>query len=256
MKKIITLLFTFMILPLLACSGTKSQSISLNVSAAATLTDVIKEINVLYNKKKPKVTIITNFTSSGTIQSQIENGAPVDIFISGASLQMDNLQKQGLLLPETRIDILNNQIVLIVPNDSELNIRQFSDLTNNEVKVIGIGDPKSVTSGMYAQKALEKLNIYEQVKPKFILAGDVRQVLTYVESGNVDAGFVYATDAKISAKVKVVATAPEEINAQIVCPVAIIKATKNPDTAKEYEAFLISEEAKNVFSKFGFRLIE
>jgi molybdate transport system substrate-binding protein len=257
MKKIIILLCTITMFPLLACSGPHPEStVTLNVSAAATLTDVIKEINILYQKDRPNVMIITNFTSSGTIQSQIENGAPVDVFISGANLQMDNLQKQGLILPETRKDLLSNKIVLIVPNGSKLNIGDFSDLTNNGVRLIAIGDPKSVTSGMYAQKALEELNLYEQIKTKFVLAADVRQVLTYVESSNVDAGFVYATDAKISTKVKVVTIAPEDINAQIIYPVAIIKATKNVEAAKEYETFLTSAKAKEVFSKFGFILLD
>jgi molybdate transport system substrate-binding protein len=256
MKKIIILLCAFLIISIPACSSHQSQSkVTLNISAAATLTDVINEINVLYNKDRPNVTITANFTSSGTIQSQIENGAPVDIFVSGASLQMDNLQKQGLILPETRKDILSNQIVLIVPNDSNLSIDKFPDLTDSAVRIIAIGEPKSVTAGMYAQKALEELNLYEQIKSKFVLASDVRQVLNYVEVGNADAGFVYATDAKISTKVKVVAIAPEDINAQIIYPVAIIKATKNLEAAKQYETFLTSSAAKEVFSKYGFKLL-
>jgi molybdate transport system substrate-binding protein len=256
MKIFVCLLFALLLIAVsVACTANQTQS-SINVSAAATLTDVIKEVNSVYMKQKPGLKITTNFTSSGTIQSQIENGAPVDVFISGAALQMDNLEKKGLILSETRKDLLSNEIVLIVPNSSSLSIGSFSGLADSSIKVIAIGDPKSVTAGMYAQKALEDAGLYDKLKPKFVLASDVRQVLTYVEGGNADAGFVYATDAKISARVKVVAVAPADINAQITYPVAVIKASKNQVAAIEYENFLTGAEALGIFTKFGFKLIK
>ena len=233
----------------------KAIPIELNISTAASLTDVLKEINNLYNQGKPNVTIMPNFASSGTLQTQIENGAPADIFISAADTQMDNLQKKELLLNDTRKNLLNNKVVLIVPSDSTLGITSFNDLSTDKVKKVATGDPKSVPLGTYAQQAFDLLGITAQLQPKFILGADVRQVLTYVESGNVDAGIVWSTDAKTSTKVKVVATAPDSINAKVVYPVAVVKASKNPDAAKDYLNFLFSAQAKAVFEKYGFTMV-
>jgi molybdate transport system substrate-binding protein len=226
--------------------------INLNISAASSLTDAIKAVNVLYRAAKENVTITANFASSGTLQTQIENGAPVDVFISAAATQMDNLQKKGLLLNETRQNLLNNKVVLIVPVDSTLGITGFADLAADEVKKIAIGDPKSVPAGAYALQAFDELGITAQLQTKEVLGSDARQVLTYVEGGNVDVGIVYSTDALISTKVKVVATAPANINAKIVYPAAVIKASTNPNAAKDYLSFLFGAEAKAVFEKYGF----
>jgi molybdate transport system substrate-binding protein len=260
MKRTITVIIALSFL-LAGCTNSANvssnqQRATLNMSAAATLTDVIKEINNLYSRERPDIKITTNFASSGTIQNQIENGAPTDIFFSGASLQMDNLEKKGLILSDTRKDLLSNQIVLIVPNDSTLSIHKFQDLTNNLVKKVAIGDPASVTAGMYAKKALEQVDIYQELKPKFVFGSDVRQVLGYVESGNVDAGFVYSTDAKISTKVKVVAVASANINDEIVYPVAIVESTKYLQAAKDYLSFLNSDKSKEIFIKYGFKVLK
>lgn len=168
---------------------------------------------------------------------------------------MDNLQKKELLLNDTRENLLNNKVVLIVPIDSTLGITSFNDLATDKVKKVAVGDPKSVPAGTYAHQAFDQLGITSQIQPKEVLGGDVRQILTYVEGDNVDAGIVYSTDALTSSKVKVVASAPVEINAKIVYPVAVIKAGKVPDAAKEYLNFLFSTQAKTVFEKYGFTVI-
>lgn len=260
MKRTITVIIALSFL-LVGCSNSANvssnqQEATINISAAATLTDVIKEINILYSKERPDINITANFASSGTIQNQIENGAPTDIFFSGASLQMDNLGKKGLILSDTRKDLLSNQIVLVVPNDSTLSIHEFQDLTNNLVKKIAIGDPASVTAGMYAKKVLEELGIYQELKPKFLFGSDVRQVLAYVESGNVDAGFIYSTDAKLATKVKVVAVASANINGEIIYPIAIVKSTKYLQAAKDYLSFLNSDKSKEIFIKYGFIVLK
>ncbi len=228
--------------------------VTLNIAAAATLKDVLTEINGVYMDDNPQVTILSNFTSSGTIQVQIENGAPVDVFISGASLQMDNLENKGLIVEDTRRDLLNNKIVLIVPKDSTLDITSFNDLASDRVNMVAFGDPGAVTAGMYGQKALEELGIWSQVQPKLVFGNDVRQVLAFVESGNVDAGVVYLTDAKISNQVRVVANAPDAINDQIVYPAAVIKASTNQDAARDYLDFLFTDKAAAIFEKYGFSL--
>lgn len=239
----------------LAGCKTGSPSVTINVSAASSLTDAITEIGGLYTKTQANFTISSNFASSGTLQTQIENGAPADIFISAAAAQMDNLQKKGLLLDGTRQDLLNNQVVLIVPLDSTLGITSFKDLAAAKVKRIAIGDPKSVPAGIYAQQAFQELGINDSLLTKEVLGSNARQVLTYVESGDVDAGVVYSTDASISKKVKVVASAPGDINALVVYPVAVVKASKIPDSARDYLKFLFQNQAKAVFEKYGFTVV-
>ena len=250
----IVLLVMSIIMGLTGCSS--KEAVTLNVSAAASLTDVMEKINSLYTQKNPNVTITPNFASSGTLQQQIQNGAPVDIFISAGETQMDSLQKDQLILNDTRKDLLHNKIVLVVPSDSKIGLSDFNGLLSGNVTKVAIGDPKSVPAGKYAQQAFDQLGLTSQIQAKLILCTDVRQVLTYVENGDVDAGIVYSTDALISDKVKVVADGPAEVNASIAYPVAIIEASKSTDAAREYEDFLFSKEAKTIFEEYGFTTVE
>ncbi|HBE16793.1 MAG TPA: molybdate ABC transporter substrate-binding protein [Cyanobacteria bacterium UBA11149] len=241
---------------LAACSTNtnKSQSpqtVTITVSAAASLQNVMEEIQQLYRKENPNVTIIYNFASSGSLQQQIEQGAPVDIFMSAASKQMNTLANKDLLLTDTRQDIIKNEVVLIVPKDAK-GIGNFKDLSSDIVKKIAIGDPESVPVGQYSKEVFTSLKLSDKIKPKLIFAKDVRQVLYYVETGNVDAGIVYKTDAKLSDKIEVVATALPAYHAPIVYPVAVLKDSKNPDVAKKFVQFLSSDTAKQVFEKYGF----
>ena len=229
--------------------------VTLNVSAASSLTAAIKDIDAQYTKENPNVTFSANFASSGTLQKQIEQGAPADVFISAGSSQMDSLAKENMIITDTRKNLLNNKLVLVVPADSTLGISSFNDLTSANIKQIAIGDPKSVPAGTYAQKAFDLLGITDEVSSKYVIGADVKAVLSYVESGNVDAGLVYLTDAMTSTKVKVVATAPDTINAQIVYPVAVVAASKVTDAARAYENYLFGNEAKTIFEKYGFTVI-
>ncbi len=233
---------------LLAQTNTK-----LLVSAAASLKDSLQEIKPLYQNKQ-QVAIAYNFAASGALQQQIENGAPVDIFISAAEKQMKALRSQGLILEDTQRNLLTNRLVLIVPNNSS-NITNFKQLTSPEVKRIAVGEPRSVPAGQYAEEVFTKLNILEQVKPKLVLGNNIRQVLAFVESGNADAGVVYLTDAKTSKQVKVAATATEDLHSPIVYPVAVLKGSKNISAAKQYVQFLASNQARTVFEKYGFGTI-
>jgi molybdate transport system substrate-binding protein len=238
-----------------ACKDSATGSIApvtLNVSAAASLTDVLTEINKRYTEERPWVTIVPNFASSGTIQQQIENGAPCDVFISAAAAQMDNLDKKGLLWTGTRRNLLINSLVLIVPATSTLDIRSFTGLTSDKVKRIAVGDPSSVPAGTYARQAFDQLGITSQVQSKLVLGGTVRQVLTYVETGDVDAGLVFVTDALTTDKVRVIASAPQEINATIAYPVAIIASSPNPPAAGDYINYLRSPVGEGIFEKNGF----
>ena len=221
------------------------------VSAAASLRESLQEIQLLYPQNKQNINLTYNFGASGALQQQIENGAPADVFISAGKKQMDVLQEKGLILPDTRRNLLTNRLVLIVPiNSSE--VSNFRQLTNAKVKRIAVGEPRSVPAGQYAEEVFINLGILQQIKPKFVLGNNVRQVLAAVESGNVDAGVVYATDARTSQQVKQVATAAENLHSPIVYPVAVLKNSKNISAAKEYIQFLFSNQARTLFQKYGF----
>lgn len=224
---------------------------SLTVSAAISLTESLQEIKQIYTRSKPNTAVTYNFGASGALQQQIEQGAPVDVFFSAAAKQMDALQEKGLLIPETRKTLLTNRIVLITPKNSPA-LTSFRDLTTSQIKRIAIGEPRSVPAGQYAQEVLNNLGIFEQIKPKIVYANNVRQVLTYVETGNVDAGIVYITDARQSNGVKQGPIAPENLHSPIVYPVAVLKNSKNIPIATDFVQFLSSNPAKAVFEKYGF----
>jgi molybdate transport system substrate-binding protein len=229
--------------------------VELTVCAGVGLTDALEEINDLYTQKNKNVKITPNFAAAGTLQKQIEQGAPADIFFTPGAKQMDALQNGGLILDGTRQDLLNNKVVLVVPANSNIGISDFTDLMDDEVQKIAIGDPEFVPAGTYGMQTLDLFGITEKIQTKLILCNDVRQVLNYVESGNVEAGLVYATDAAITDMVKVAATAPDEINRKIAFSIAVIKASKNVDIARDYIAFLSGDDAGIIFEKYGFSVV-
>jgi molybdate transport system substrate-binding protein len=221
------------------------------ISAAASLKEVLEEIKPLYQQSKSDISINYNFGASGALQQQIEQGAPADIFISAGKKQVDALEQKGLLVTGSRTNLANNRLVLIVAQDV-VGITSLYNLTDSKIKKIAIGEPRSVPAGQYGEQVLKKLKLYDRVKSKLVFANNVRQVLAAVESGNAEAGLVYATDAKISNKVKVAVAADDKFHSPIVYPVAIIKSTKNTSAAKEFVQFLSGSEAKTVLIKYGF----
>ncbi|MBD2614796.1 molybdate ABC transporter substrate-binding protein [Nostoc punctiforme FACHB-252] len=239
------------ILPLVTPSPVIAQSNNILVSAAASLKDALEEIKPLYQQSKSNVNITYNFGASGALQQQIEQGAPADIFISAGKKQVDALETKGLLLPGTRTNLANNRLVLIVAQDVE-GITSFYNLTDAKIKKIAIGEPRSVPAGQYGEQVLKKLQLYDRLKPKLVFANNVRQVLAAVETGNAEAGLVYATDAKISNKVKVVVAADDKFHSPIVYPIAVVKSSKNPTAAKEFVQFLSGPQAKDILKKYGF----
>lgn len=226
--------------------------IELNISAAASMTNAMKEIGVNYENKNHNVKVVFNFGSSGALQQAITQGAPTDLFISAAQDKMDVLDKNGLLEPGTRINLLENKIVLIVPKDSKLKLAEFADVLQPEVKKVGLGEPKGVPAGQYAAEVFKSLGILAEVNAKAVFGSNVRQVLSWVDTSEVDAGVVYATDAAVSKENKVVCNAPEDSHKPVVYPMAIIKGNKNLVATKAFGAYLVGEDAKKVFEKYGF----
>lgn len=220
------------------------------VAAAASLQKVMEELQILYNDKQPETTVLFTFGSSGSLQQQIEQGAPVDVFLSAATKQMDALIDKKLVIQETKIDLLENKVVLIVPKTSELKIESFEDIIN--APIIALGDPDSVPVGQYSEEIFTSLNMLDDIKAKATYAKDVTEVLAWVSTGNAQAGVVYATDAFLNEDVMVAAEAPAGSTNKIIYPVAVVKDTKNEIAATEFVEFLSSDEAKEVFEKYNF----
>ena len=210
------------------------------------------EVESSYRHDRGQVDFRNNFGASGTLAREIEQGAPVDAILSAGTKPIDALQAKGLLVAGTRVDLLRNALVLIAPQDSKL--AGFDDLAQPAVRLVAMGDPAGVPAGQYGLETLNALQLYDKIKSKVVLGKDVRQVLTYVETGNVDAGLVYATDARISTKVRVVAVAPESSHHPIVYPVAIVAGSSNQGAVRDFIAFLSSPTARAIFVKHGFTM--
>lgn len=228
---------------------------TLLISAAASLKDALGTLEPSFEQEHRLVQLNYNFAGSGTLQRQIEQGAPADVFISAASQQMDALQQKGLILAGSRHALLSNQLVLIVPSQSGLALTRFQDLTKAEVSRIAMADSSSVPAGQYAKALLQNLHLFETLKHKFVLGNSVRSVLAAVESGNADAGIVYETDARISKRVKVAAIAPARQYPPIIYPGAVLKRSQSSEVALAYLQFLSSDRARAVFKKYGFGVV-
>ncbi len=250
----IRVFFLMMAFVLSGCSTAdveQNEEKNLIVSAAVSLTEALEEIKTWYEAEND-VNITFNFGGSGSLAQQIQQGAPVDVFISANQTWMDTLEEEGRLVPQTRIDLTGNSIVLIAGIGSELGYVSFEDIDADDVEQVAIGHPESVPAGMYTEGILKKLDKWDQMEDKLVLAKDVRQVLTYVETGNVDIGFVYASDALISNKIKVIAKASSSWHEPIIYPAAVIADTDYKEEAISFTTFMKTEEAQAIFKKYGF----
>ena len=229
-----------------------SPPVEIVVSAAASLADVMKEIGPKFEAENKSVKLRFNFGSSGALQQQIEKGAPVDLFISAAKGPMDALENKGLVETSAAKTLASNQVVLIRGKSTEGAIRTWDDLKDSRVKKIAVGNPQHVPAGQYGQTVLQRLNLRDAVAGKLVFGEDVRQVLNYVESGEVQAGIVYRTDAASSKKVVVVAEAPAGSHEPVVYPMAVIKGAGSAAQAKAFADYLLSARGREVLSKYGF----
>ena len=229
-----------------------SELSTLLITAAASLQKPLQEIAPLYEKAGNNRKTNYNFASSGSLQQQIEQGAPADIFISASNKQMEALQQKKLLLDGTRQALLTNRLALITPKSSTLKLTDFSQLTRPEIKRISVGEPRSVPAGQYAAEVFKKMGILDKIESKFVFGGNVKSVLASVETGDADAGVVYITDAKDSDKVSISAIANDQLHSPIVYPIAILKSSKAIEASKQYIEFLQSKPAREIFEKYDF----
>ena len=243
----------FIPLALAGCTRSAARN-TLTVSVAASLQNAMIELAPAFEHSQPGIKLAFNFGGSGTLEQQIEHGAPADVFFAAAPKPMDALASKGLILADTRRDLLRNQVVLIAPKNGP-GPASFRELTGKQVKLIALGDPSSVPAGDYGRQTLQALNLWAALQSKLVLAKDVRQVLTYVETGSADAGIVYATDARESSRVRIEDTAPEETHTPVVYPIAVVKDSHNVRAARALVAFLAGRDAASVFARHGFTTV-
>jgi molybdate transport system substrate-binding protein len=227
----------------------------LTVSAAISLKESFNEIATQFEKAHPGDKIFFNFAASGELAQQIDQGAPVDVFASAAVKQMQTLDQKGLLLPRTNQPFVRNRLVVVVPKGMT-KITSFEQLA--KVSQLTIGNPKTVPAGQYALEVLTKAGIYQSFldNQKIVFAENVRQALTYVETGNVDAGIVYATDARIADKVTVSFPVPDAYSTPVIYRIAVVKASKQSDLAKAFVAFILSSHGQAILQSKGFLSIK
>lgn len=236
----------------IAPSEQPAETVELTISAAASMTDALTEIQKTYEANNQNIKLSFNFGASGALQQQIEQGAPADLFLSAAVKNMTALVDKQLIDANQQVNLLNNELVVVVPADGKTPIENVTDLTKTEVKTVAIGIPESVPAGNYAKEALTNAKLWDALQAKSVQAKDVRQVLQYVETGNADAGFVYKTDALTTDKVIVAFTVDSAAYKTIQYPIGIVKATKHSQEAEDFYTYLQSQEALDVFVKYGF----
>jgi molybdate transport system substrate-binding protein len=243
----------WLVLGLCAALGSLPASAAdIMVAAASSLTNAFQDIGKEYEKANPGFRVLFNFGASGQLLQQILRGAPVDVFASADAETMDRAERQNLIFRDSRANFAANKLLLITPGDSTLPLSSLSDLSAPAVKKIALGNPDSVPVGRYSKAAMEKAGVWESLLPKFVYAQNVRQSLDYVFRGEVEAGFVYATDAAVSpVKVRVVMEVPTE--APIVYPIAAVKGYGSENRARSFIAFLRSEAGQKILDKYGFK---
>jgi molybdate transport system substrate-binding protein len=221
----------------------------LRVSAAASLADVLREIAAAYGQP-----VLFNLGASSLLARQIEEGAPADVFISADELKMDQLSQRGLIVKSSRVNLLSNTLVIVVPSDSGLTIHSPKDLAGPSIRNIAVAEPQSVPAGIYAKEYLRKLKLWDRITNKLVPTDNVRSTLAAVESGNVEAGIVYKTDALISHGVKIAFEIPREEGPRIVYPAAVLADSTQKAAAQKFLDFLRSETARSIFRRYGFLL--
>jgi len=226
------------------------QAADLVVSAASSLTNAFQHVAKAYETQHPDTRVVLNFASSDTLLRQIANGAPADVFASADQVAMDKAQAQGAIVPASRVDFAANQLVLIVPTGGA-KVATLNDLIGPAFKRIAWGDPASVPVGRYTKGVLDRAGLTSRLQDKAVLAANVRQCLDYVVRGEVDAGFVYATDAaiargKVTVALRIAPTTP------ITYPIAVVARSKHADQARDFIAFVRSVEGQALLADAGF----
>ena len=250
-----TLLLLIILLASLPHSAMAGNRTTLPICAAMSLKDAVTALQKLYEQRHPEIALEINFASSGALQKQIEQGAPAEIFLSAGQRQMTALEVQGLIVKESRCDLLGNTLILVVAKEKQQQIKGFGDL-QEYAGSFAIGHPESVPAGRYGKQTLINLGLWQPLAKRLVLAKNVRAVLAYVDSGNADAGLVYRTDTLKLRSGVIAAEAPVKSHAPIIYPAALIADGKHPAEARQFFNFLQSDEAGKVFARYRFRPLQ
>ena len=264
-----------MVLPLAGCGtsqatetkeNAEAAEVTLNVFAAASMTETLTEIQEMYKEVAPNVTLVFNFDSSGTLKTQIQEGADCDAFISAAQKQMNQLDKdadpevntEGLdyVLEGTRINLLENKVVLAVPDGNPKGIESFADLGTDKLSLLALGN-EDVPVGQYSEEILTNLGMLDQLEQenKITYGSNVKEVTTQVSEAAADAGIIYATDA-YSAGLSVVAQADDTMCKQVIYPAAVLNISENQDAAEAFLDYLKTDDCMKVFEEVGFTAVK
>ena len=235
-------------------SGDSSEKVELNISAAASLQEAMVELEKEFKNINPDVKLTVNLGSSGSLMQQIQEGAPCDLFISAGAKQMDTLVEDGTVEKDAVKTLLTNDLVLVAAKGEKVD--SLDALKTDDVEKIAIGDPESVPAGKYAKEVLDNTKLYDNVKDKLVLAKEVKEVLSWVQKGNADVGFVYLSDATGVDDVDVVLTTDDDSHSEIAYPVAVLKDSKQAKVAQQCEDFLLSDTAQNILEKHGFNKVK
>jgi molybdate transport system substrate-binding protein len=238
----------FFVAALLALS---LRAADLNVFAAASLSDALKDIAKTYEPASGDK-LRYNLSASSALARQIKEGAPADVFFSADEAKMDDLAKAGLIAVDTRHSLLSNTLVIVVNADGSAAIAAPSDLAKPTIGRVALAEPQTVPAGIYAKEYLQKTGLWEKISTKVVPTENVRACLAAVEAGNADAGIVYKTDALISKKVKIVYEVTVTEGPKISYPLAVVKESKNAEAARKFTTYLGSAEARAIFTKYGF----
>ncbi|MDK2892658.1 molybdate ABC transporter substrate-binding protein [Methanohalophilus sp.] len=254
---LITLIFLLIVVIFAVNIPQESDSkTEITVSAASSLTECFTEMEKEFEKANPEINVQLNLASSGSLRMQIEGLAPIDVFASASKKHMDLLEQQGLIDNDSRRDFAENSLVMIIPTSSENSIMSPEDLINEAIKKVAIGDPETAPVGRYAKEALEVANLWDNISDKIVYAESVKQVLVYVENGEVEAGFVYMTDAMSADMDKIQVVAEIPVSTPISYPIAVIASSTEKEAAGNFVDFVLSDEGKAILKKHGFIVVD
>ena len=225
----------------------------LAISAAASLTDALTELTDVYGKENQGITFSLNFASSRKLATQIEQGAPADVFLSASSDDVLRLKEKGFLVESSIVDFAENSLVLISNREESNPVTSFEQLNSASFEHLSIGEPDTVPAGKYSKEVLERLGLWLPLHDKLVMGSDVRQVLTHVAMGNSDYGIVYASDAYVTDKVIVVAEADSAAHSPIIYPGAVVKDSERREEAEDFLKFVASEKGRAILQKYGFK---
>ncbi|TSB45968.1 molybdate ABC transporter substrate-binding protein [Alkalicoccobacillus porphyridii] len=234
---------------LAGCGSANEEATDIHIMAAASLTDALGEIKEHYEQEH-QVNLVINYGSSGKLREQISQGAPADIFLSASLSDMETLEADGEV--SESVHALKNQLVMISTPEAAEGLSEWQDITNDDIQGIAMGQPDSVPAGRYSLEALENQGIWEEIQDRVVYGTDVRQVLTYVETGNTDVGLVYQTDALSSDQIEIIDTAPEQSHEPIIYPIGLLTNAEENESAEAFYQYLQTEDAQTVFEAYGF----